>query len=566
MSPGQEGQPKRKRIYFQPGEVLLLVEHDNTQELSPAAIATKIRDMMIGIEDHLQNVYTDPCRVFTFVHGDSAFQLTPARRPEKKAFSLVTLDVSADVHNSNQLLELIQKLNQNFLDNRDQLLKRELTPHTAAPNWLTVPTPPPILPQGNNADGGGPGARPTPYSGDLVHPPYRFLLPQLAEAFEASQTQEVDVAILDTAPSVCALESAYARFNHVLLERLVGPTGVPGPQARLEITYANGEDIILPRPEDLRVKDHDYIMNDHGLFIAGIIASIEETAHLHLIQVLNQVGVGTAESIAQGFTVLRRWRRGRNRPLVVNCSLMLVEPMPGHEWPKADDEGDDELEQSAPQSLRPLPPELLVAAEQGDESAKRERDEIGAARQKLAISIEWICLSAFDSGIAIVAAAGNDAIDGKGPHGTHRPQARFPAAFDKVVGVGALKKDDMQAEYSNISDQPGAVGITTLGGRAEMRAIPSQPHKQVAYAVENESVLGVYIGDFPGLDPGTILANTNGWGWWAGTSFAAPVVSGAIAALVARGYWPHDASLLVQAKTSGTTPDSEPRLLVDQVA
>jgi len=172
----------------------------------------------------------------------------------------------------------------------------------------------------------------------------------------------------------------------------------------------------------------------------------------------------------------------------------------------------------------------------------------------------------FDSGIAIVAAAGNDAIGGKGPHGTHRPQARFPAAFDKVVGVGALKKDDAQAEYSNISDQPGAVGIATLGGRAEMKAIPGQRGKEVGYAVENESVLGVYIGDFPDLDPGTTIENANGWGWWAGTSFAAPIVSGAIAALVARGHSPHDAIGLVQAKTSGTTADNEPRLLVDQIA
>ena len=70
-----------------------------------------------------------------------------------------------------------------------------------------------------------------------------------------------------------------------------------------------------------------------------------------------------------------------------------------------------------------------------------------------------------------------------------KPPARYPVAFDSVLGVGALAKGIpanstdpyTTASYSDLSDQPGDVGVVTLGGESGV----------------NNGVLGLYIGEFP---------------------------------------------------------------------
>jgi subtilase family serine protease len=48
---------------------------------------------------------------------------------------------------------------------------------------------------------------------------------------------------------------------------------------------------------------------------------------------------------------------------------------------------------------------------------------------------------------------------------------------------------------------------------------------------EGNGVLGVYVGNIPdGTPNGT--PNLTGWAWWAGTSFATPIISGLVAAWV----------------------------------
>ncbi|HEU0293450.1 MAG TPA: hypothetical protein VFR47_11980, partial [Anaerolineales bacterium] len=122
-----------------------------------------------------------------------------------------------------------------------------------------------------------------------------------------------------------------------------------------------------------------------------------------------------------------------------------------------------------------------------------------------------------------------------------------PAAFDGVWGIGALPKNYDRtaagyktAAYSNISDKPSTTGFVVFGGESGF----------------GNGVLGAYISDFPQRagclpsllqmlrwkagerpDPGTFTfdqvkyqANKTGWAWWAGTSFAAPVISGILAA------------------------------------
>jgi hypothetical protein len=90
-----------------------------------------------------------------------------------------------------------------------------------------------------------------------------------------------------------------------------------------------------------------------------------------------------------------------------------------------------------------------------------------------------------------------------------------------VLGVGALKEDSTDPTlYSNTSDQPDGEGIATFGGE-KYADVP------VSHTKPGTGILGVYTGMFPD-DPNAPLT---GWAWWAGTSFAAPIISGTLAAL-----------------------------------
>jgi subtilisin family serine protease len=157
--------------------------------------------------------------------------------------------------------------------------------------------------------------------------------------------------------------------------------------------------------------------------------------------------------------------------------------------------------------------------------------------------IMWICDLLYYLGSRVIAAAGND----WDPSDIGRPQARYPAAFSSVQGVGALKREQAPAaiagnqnyqvaSYSDLSDQPGKVGVATLGGEPG----------------EGKGVLGLYLGEFPEPLPeewsifhrilnwlvklfgGRFLypKNETHWAWWAGTSFATPILTGVIAAVL----------------------------------
>jgi subtilisin family serine protease len=103
-------------------------------------------------------------------------------------------------------------------------------------------------------------------------------------------------------------------------------------------------------------------------------------------------------------------------------------------------------------------------------------------------------------GTAIVAAAGNNS--------SSRPM--WPAAFKRVLGVGAVGKNKKRAKFSNFGWWVDAC----------------------APAVD-------VVGPFPRYtrqtNQGAIAPFFNGWAIWSGTSFAAPKVAGEIAAQLSTG-------------------------------
>jgi hypothetical protein len=508
---GQQAQNGKKSVYFRPGQVMLLVDHPPPDDqpgttvfdfLLKNPIVQKYLSGHLDDQDHIR------IRTFERHRPADADKQEPRRFPfptrdDQPLFSLVTIDVSDSARDRKALKDLIDSINRDILDSQLTRPNRDdrLSIVAAAPNWLSSPA-------GDHAGGGGPGARPVPANPE-GGPAYRFYFPKLPRLDDERSYEPVEVAVLDTAPPCRALQLAYAEWSPVqpVLRNLLGTAGF-GLGAALAITYAHELDIDLPRRGELFVKGHDYAMADHGLFVAGIINTIAPRAPIRLIEVLNERGLGDVDGIAAGLEALlneRATRQARGEqlaPLIVNMSLTLVPPGKNH--PKDDFDWDD-------------------------------------TGEMLSLHLAEVCKNLANAGVMIIAAAGNDSKRGKS-----RLDARFPAAYDSVLGVGALVPDEKSpihfdvADYSNQSDKPLRTGIATIGGDATETIVPAavvagrraqDAGDETRETLPGRGILGVYTGEFPQA-PGQ---NLNGWAYWSGTSFAAPVIAGVIAALAGEG-------------------------------
>ena len=128
----------------------------------------------------------------------------------------------------------------------------------------------------------------------------------------------------------------------------------------------------------------------------------------------------------------------------------------------------------------------------------------------------------------VVAAAGNDALRPQ-TRDDAPPPPRFPARYEDVFAVAATTSGGTPASYSNRADiQPFGNGITTFGGDVVDQSDKDVPRPPAdASAGREDAVVGVYASET--LPDG--VPNTTGWVRWAGTSFAAPTVTGVAARL-----------------------------------
>lgn len=501
--------------FFMPGQVLLFVEHD--RPLVPDALRARLaRDPLVTAQrdDHrlaraVSEVNTTS--ITTTIHSPIA--QPKGDIPTPAFLSTVLVDVGAvdnrfrSEGNSRAFIEYIEQYD-SVLDRPDAGYppsasqaeqefgdRDEMRVSAVTLNWMA-----------NSAQMhlglGGPGARPQAFTGGSASVPYRFTLPGKEQAFN-TDGGGVEVAILDTAPPLLQLEQAYARLaaHNPLVYNLLGPDGTFSlPNRRLRVTYDNSQQMRNlndhSHPDSAGIYGHDYVMFDHGLFAAGIVHAIAPETSIHLVQVLNDWGVGTLETIVRGLELLATEQNGH--PLVVNLSLMLDIPLAEH------------------LDHRQLPSQFA--------DWHWFRDWLGAHPRFVERSgrpLRRVCEALQSRGVLVVAAAGND-----GEMGI-RPPARMPAALDTVVGVGALQKNsDHPASYSNISDKDGS-GIATFGGNQDIGGA----------AHGGDGMLGLYVGPLPG----TTHPNTSGWAWWAGTSFATPVVTAALALLRSSGKSPAEA-------------------------
>lgn len=505
--------PHQPIAYFQPGETVFVVKHNQ-----PGAIDRFDKNQI----DSLIKWSNDSRGEFTNLHvafrRSISFQVPSSPKyPEQQRveypphyrvppvelpspFTLVFADVTAgDVPaGASDLSGLVVRLD----GIRDKTpLSSENSLELVSPNWLSSAS-------SELGGGGGPGARPVPFRGASDTTQYEIHLPQEAEGLCPKNQDErgkgVKVAILDTAPCLHDLSAAYERYQkvgsppnnpprHRLIESLLKPGGP------LHVHPASYDD--LQRMRSVHLEDHNYSMTDHGLFVAGIIHTIAPAAELHLIEVLNPDGVGDIDSISQGFMgVLNeeyfKWKDG---PMVVNCSLMLNIPRRGH--PTVD-----------------LDPRLAAL--------------VSSDTQRMGWPIKWICDLIYALESRVIAAAGNDHEQKNQP----QPPARYPAAFDSVLGIGALPDYSKpqhgtlrDTSYSNVADEPGSDGVTIFGGDARPDGMTDPKY----------GMLGLYLGEFPSKPVKPLRGpekpdpeNENDWALWAGTSFATPIMTGTLAAVL----------------------------------
>lgn len=562
---------KTRRVYYEPGVILLLIEHsgNSIEEIARQLELAYTNRRLLPLRDlfaagHWQ---IEVRRSLTFEHLnqdklrslDLNLPLHQQPNPDASHFSLVRVIVNRLVRQGD-LLRAVIALNQAVAPRSKRSkawgikLGGEMTLRSVSPNWLTTPSP-------NVSGGGGPGTIPVPYvftapttlgasptianrggfsgtSGPTDIPSFEFKEPlettPLGSSPEGVQEDsaskepqgdrlDVEVAILDTIPAAYDVMRAVVTWpNHPLLKPLNDP-------AVLTREYRNPYDPRWQLPstgvDGIKVEGHFYPMSDHGLFVAGIIHSIAPTVKLRLIEVLNEHGVGYIDTIAYALYRLgTEWKeqpQDQKKALVINCSLTIVVPLAGQRT--INEATEDELEM--------VEKDLFSAIPTTDyESASPAEKEVREQLDLLAQSLEWVFLSAQNMTVVTVAAAGNDGVASQNEPASRR-EARCPAAFVTVVGIGALDDNDDTTAYSNKADRQINQGLATFGGAEDTSGGGSSPY----YALAGQAVLGVYIGDFY---DGTGLrrsVNSNGWAWWSGTSFAAPIVSGYLAKLVAEG-------------------------------
>ncbi len=397
----------------------------------------------------------------------------------------------------------------------------ELT--TVVPNWLSGGSPQVI-------GTGGPGTRPVEIASAGLQN-VRINIQNGARFADGATARDlglpVDVFILDTVPGQRTSHQTPTGIAHTLdavtdandkqnfKESAMGAIWLmeshrPG-NCPTEFTFQNGQNVLTrtwadpSRIQELKIESgsvsdgtyledyyciegHDYDMSDHGLFIAGIIKSIEPTARIHLIEVLNDRCIGSVAMIADGFRRIRDIRRAlelEKGSYLVNCSFTLAVPRLGPRNPQRP--GHLNL------SAHPTPNLPAWLKNWLEVSGYKQTEDLLVAIASEALEDK--------SHAAVVAAAGNDSA------GLPQPcVARYPAALPNVLGVGALAQAGGRAPYSNYPDDPKTDGLMVLG-----------------------ELIGLFSGA-PPTTPG--VGRPSGFAIWAGTSFAAPVVTGKIAQLV----------------------------------
>lgn len=474
-----------KRAYYAFNQVLFRLEAEDGKPVFSAGSGDGATS---GLEP-LLNLVEDRTK-FAFLRGSSEPQAFNLLGEGKRPFALVPLKLAGntDVVASCvvELTELIARERLTFL-----LDGRTMSLISVAPDWLCG-----AVVNGEGIGSGGPATEPKVPRG-IMRPPEWTSGPA-----STGCSCPVHVFVLDTVPTDVPKSPIAGRPRLFSVDK-------PNSTTQLTIKDNQGFDITN---RDLPTIDKD--MPEHGTFVANIIQSIAPCATIHLVQVLNEHGIGTVGTIAAGMQVVRQHRVQvhSETPCLVNCSFVIA--MPVTKDPKA--EGPNAELRAHPTKDLESKGELTSL----DRQARNEDDFRGV----FSASHEG------DKWFGIVAASGNDSEGVVPPY-----MARYPARLDNVLGVGALTTDKIpkRADYSNAPDNLVKNGLMALGE---------------------------IVGPFVRQDG---VPDTREW---SGTSFATPIITGLLARLMGeQGYDFESAVKILRRAESGSDVPITPNLTAEVV-
>jgi subtilisin family serine protease len=239
-------------------------------------------------------------------------------------------------------------------------------------------------------------------------------------------------------------------------------------------------------PDDPKYSLEDQDISNHGLFVASLAHTVAPSSRLYLVRVLENDGCGSLVTIEEGISrFISRMEAERGSDdlggIILNLSLGVHEP------PNAKD------------SFK-LPPEVETLSQ--------------------------TLHSAIEANAVVVAAAGNDSFTSTVPL-----EMEIPARNDGVIGVAASNSERTRACFSNADSDPDALKFAAPGGhgvRGEYQylGVVSQTECAVPKIADCEN-----SADSPCVI-GLVAKGKPGYAYWFGTSFSAPLISGAAALVI----------------------------------
>jgi hypothetical protein len=406
----------------------------------------------------------------------------------------------------------------------DQLVQAGLHVVSAMPNWLVTASAPIFYGDGGPASLPRPAPRvDIPTSGG-VPLGWRTSFVDQGLLLDPNGAEDAVVAILDTGYPPDRLLSAAARpefRRNSLLQRIAADLRSENGAFEIEYDrYPVTDDVRTGR--DMYGESRYYFMPDHGVFVAGLVRDIAPGARIRLIRILNDFGGCDLYNLFSALTDLEQdMISGSIRRLVINLSLTV---MP---------------------DIRRLPYVWF------DHRQWPSTQLAGAVRvlSHIEEGLRLLFESLYEHGALVVAAAGND-LPLSIKQGQKPRPPRTPARFDTVLSVTSVNSRYAPSQFANLACiSPLNEGVATFGGDSygstDANGLP-------------DAVRGIYIAPtFPNGEQ-----NVSGWADWSGTSFAAPIISGLGAHLLAQGWSAPNAITRIAAgkerrteKLFGSSPD-----------
>jgi hypothetical protein len=241
-------------------------------------------------------------------------------------------------------------------------------------------------------------------------------------------------------------------------------------------------EFLAPLPAPTETKPVSLTLANHGLFAVGLAHEVAPESEIHLYRVLDEYVQGdlfTMDAAIFHFITETLAAGGGPQGAVINLSLG-IHPLAGRE-----DLG--------------LPPEVMA--------------------------LELLLAGARCHGMAVVASAGNDRVDGESA-----PPPHIPARYEFVLGVAASNDRRRPACFSNQGQ------VAAPGGDGEERCTHCSQD-----SCRWRSLISL------------VFETPPGYAYWAGTSFAAPLTSGQAALLLESGVDPFAVHEIIMTSSTQIT-------------